>query len=353
MKSKGLLCAGFLAAAMMFCGTAYAEEQAVQQENQETVVYQTEDGVLSIEAPDSKWQVTKDPNYWFVLSDGINTITIDHLANGEELPASVVASGETAAVFQAFVSTKNEVFVIKGSAAKQEDLPAIMKIAGTIKVLKYDTKTAVVQNTNTTPATEAPQTAPAAQGMVVNPINETYYCTIDSLNVRSGYSTSDPAIGSLYYAEAVTVLGTVVQDGQDTGWYQISYNGTKAYASAQYLSKTKPQASTEAPASNSSSDEYFLVYGTDGISVAIHSVGGAMYEDLEGRTYVNQGDGIYYCISQDSYFAYDRNTWTYDDNVNIEGDPYGNLVTGSDGVNIEGDPYGDLVTGSDGVNVEG
>ena len=350
MKSKGLLCAGLLAAGMVFCGTAYAEEQqAVQQENQEKYVYETADGVLSIEAPDAKWQVVSDPNYWFVLSDGTNSITIDHLANGEALPVSVVASGDTAAVFQAFVSTKNEVFVVKGSAAKQEDLPAIMKMAGTIKVLKFDTKTAVKQNTSATEAAPAEQTA---QGVTINPINETYYCTSDSLNVRQGCSTSDAAIGYLYYGEAVTVLGAVTENGQETGWYQVSYNGTKAYESAQYLSKTKPQG-TEANSSNSSSDEYFLVYGTDGISVAIHSVGGATYEDLEGRTYIKQGDGLYYCISQDSYFAYDRNTWSYDDNVNIEGDPYGDLVTGSDGVNIEGDPYGDLVTGSDGVNIEG
>ena len=34
---------------MIFCGTAYAEEQAVQQDDQQNKVYQTEDGVLSIQ----------------------------------------------------------------------------------------------------------------------------------------------------------------------------------------------------------------------------------------------------------------------------------------------------------------
>lgn len=341
MKNKGLLCAGLLGAAMVFCGTAYAEEQPVQQETQavqleaeQAHVYQTEDGVLSIEAPDDVWKVVQDPNSWFVLSNGSSTITVDHLSNGEELPAPVIAGGDAEAVCQMFISTKNEVFVVKGAAAKQENLADIMKMISTLKILKYDTKTAISQNT-------------AAEGnTVVNPINETYYCTSSSLNVRSGHSTEDPSIGTLGYGEAVTVLGSVIENGQDTGWYQISFNGTSAYASAQYLSRTKPE-NTSSTGSASSSDEYFLVYGTDGISVAIHSVGGATYEDTEGLTYIDQGNGIYYCITHDSYFALDRNTWSYDDNVNVEGDPYGNIDYGE--VNVEGDPYGDL----SGVNVEG
>lgn len=349
MKSKGLLFAGFLAASMMLCGTVYAEEQAateaVQPETEEKYVFETTDGVLSIEAPDEKWHVMTDPNYWFVLSDGMNTITIDHLANGEELPVSVVADGNTAAVYQAFVSTRNEVFVVKASAVKQEDLPAIMQMTSTIKVLKYDTKTAINKKTDAEQSNQNAQSSQsnqASQGVVINPINETYYCTSSSLNVRSGYSTSDAAVGSLAYGEAVTVLGTVTQDGQDTGWYQVSYNGTTAYVSGQYLSKTKPEAAANESSSNasssntSSSDEYFLIYGEDGISTAVHSVGGAMYEDLEGVTYVDQGGGMYYCISRDTYYSIDYTVWPVDENVNVEGDPYGDLVTGGDGVNVEG-----------------
>ena len=69
-----------------------------------------------------------DPNYWFVLSDGSNTITVNHLANGETLPAAAVAGGDTAAVCQTLVSTRNEVFVITGSAVKQEDLEVIISL---------------------------------------------------------------------------------------------------------------------------------------------------------------------------------------------------------------------------------
>ena len=179
MKSKGLLCALLLGVVMTLCGTVYAEEQADQQ----NAVYQTEDGVLSIEAPGPQWHVMSDQNYWFVLSDGGNTITIDHLSNGEALPAPVVAGGETAAVCQAFVSTRNEVFVIKGSALNEEDLEKVMKAISTIKVLKYNTKTAL--------STEAPTDA---SQFSLRPINETYYSTSDHLNVRLGCSTNDTSI---------------------------------------------------------------------------------------------------------------------------------------------------------------
>ena len=366
MKRKGLICAILLGVCMLLGQMVYAQEQTNQQDS----VYQTEDGVLSIQAPNEQWHVMSDSNHWFVLSDGGNTITVDHLANGEALPAAAVAGGETAAVCQTFVSTKNEVFVITGSAGKQEDLEMIMKMVGTARILKYDTKTAAGQNTD------------AGTGLSVTPINATYYCISDSLNVRLGCSTDDDAIGSLSYGEPVAVLGAVTQDGNDIGWYQVSFNGTTAYVSARFLSKTKPDGGTDAQAANASaSGDYFPVYGKDGSSVAIHPTGGAMYEDEKGRTYVHQGDGVYYCITTDTTYAFQPAIWAYGvlseqanssgdsasdseyytGEVNVEGDPYGDLVTGSDNytgeVNVEGDPYGDLVTGSDEytgeVNVEG
>ena len=45
---------------------------------------------------------------------------------------------------------------------------------------------------------------------------------------------------------------------------------------------------------------------------------------------------MYYCISRDTYYSIDYTVWPVDENVNVEGDPYGDLVTGSDGVNVEG-----------------
>ena len=189
----------------------------------------TGDGVLSIDTPSDAWVQTVDPNCWFVVSDGKNVITIDHLSNGESLPAVAVADENYGGVYQAFVSTKNEVFVVKGLAATQEELGTLMQAIGTIKVLQYDTKTAIQK-----------EAAPSASQFSLREINATYYVTGDEINVRTGCSTNDPAVGSLYRGEEVNVIGAVTKDGADFGWYQISFNGSTAYVASGFLSQTKP-----------------------------------------------------------------------------------------------------------------
>ena len=191
----------------------------------------TSDGVLSIDTPADEWKETADPNYWFVVSDGKNTITVDHLSNGEILPSVDIAGSEYGAVYQAFVSTRNEVFVVKGLAASQEELNVVMQAIGTIRVLKFDTKTAVQKDTEV-----------QVSQFGLRQINATYYVTADELNVRSGCSTDDPAIGAVRYGEPVTVTGAVTKDGADYGWYQIQLNGSIAYVSSSFLSATAPAA---------------------------------------------------------------------------------------------------------------
>lgn len=192
----------------------------------------TADGVLSITAPGDEWKEAENPNDWFMISDGKNTITIDHLSNGEILPSVDIAGTDHGPVCHTFVSTDNEVFIVKGLAASREDLETVMKTIGTIKVLKYDTKTAVQKEGKTA------ETDPSG----IRQINATYYVITDVLNVRSGYSTNDPAIGAIYYGEPVTVTGAVTQNGADSGWYQIQYNGTTGYVSSGFLSETEPAA---------------------------------------------------------------------------------------------------------------
>ena len=72
---------------------------------------------------------------------------------------------------------------------------------------------------------------------------KTMYATTD-LNVRKGPGTSYGTIGSLSYAQKVTVTGTV----NDSHWVRVEYKGKTGYASGKYLSDKKPAAS-----SNSSS----------------------------------------------------------------------------------------------------
>ncbi len=190
----------------------------------------TADGVLSIETPSDAWTEIQDANHWFTVTDGKNNIIIDHFSNGESLPSVNVADDTYPAIYNAFVSTKNEVFVVEGRAAAQEDLKSLMETIGTVKVLKYDTKTAVEKK------------APVkASSFGFRKIDQTYYVTSKELNVRSGYSTDDPVLGQIYYGYAIIVDGAVTLDGADYGWYQITFDGRPAYVSAKFLSQTMPE----------------------------------------------------------------------------------------------------------------
>ena len=202
-------------------GAAEAADASVQAAG-ETVT--TADGVLSIQLPASGWQQMADPNYWFVATNGIDVITIDHLSNGESLPSVEVAGNNYGAVYHAFVSTKNEVFVVKGSVVDQASMEDIMKAISTIKVLQFDTKTAVVKE------------EPVQSGEFgVRALSGIYIVSADELNVRAGYSSDETVLGQLYKDEEVQVTGVVTQGGKDYGWYQILYNGATAYVSSGFL----------------------------------------------------------------------------------------------------------------------
>lgn len=62
-----------------------------------------------------------------------------------------------------------------------------------------------------------------------------YYVTADPLNVRSGPKASSTKLGELAYGTPVEILAT------EGDWYRISYNGVRAYISAQYVSPEPPQ----------------------------------------------------------------------------------------------------------------
>ena len=232
-----------LAGAVVMAPAAFAEEQSQPSDVQAPAAphtITTQDGVLSIQLPADEWKLAEDSNHWLVLTDGNDVITIDHLSNGENLPALQVAGTDYSAVYQAAVSTRNEVFFISGYAVKQEDLPAIMQAIGTIQILKFDTKTALQKQTE-----KAPEIG-------IRAINEVYYVAADDLHVRSGCSMEDTILGLLNRGETVKVIGAVTEDGKDNGWYQIEYHQGQAYVSAGFLAKNPPSSpsasSTPAPA---------------------------------------------------------------------------------------------------------
>ncbi len=196
--------------------------------------FTTEDGVLTIEAPSAEWAVQEDEKHWFVISDGDDMITIDHLRNGENLPSVSIADEDYEAVYHAFVSTKDEVFVVKAAAVEAESLENLMRSVGTIQINEFGTKTAL----------EAAETESA---FIIQAVNEKRYVTVGTLNVREGYSAESRRLGTLVKGTEVEVTGIVMKDGKDYGWSQIKFNGGTAYVSSQFLTATKPEEAAATP----------------------------------------------------------------------------------------------------------
>ena len=303
------LIALLLTCAMMLCGiSAFAEEPAGK-------TYQTPDGVLSIQAPTENWCPLSDPNHWFALSDGINMITIGHLRNGEALPAVTTANTEYGGIYQAYVSTRNEVFCVKGCAVKEEDLQPIMKAIGTIQILKQNTKTALQENQ---PINNA--------NFGLRPVNQIYYCTAPRLMIKNGWTIDSQDIGYLSYGNAVTVTAAVTLNGADYGWYQIMFSNGTGYVSAQYMSPAAPAntgtgANPTTPTTPANPGQTgrntddtirpFTVYAKDGsVATIFLTPDKTAYRDYQGYTYTNLRGDLYYCHELNKEYHADPNYWT-------------------------------------------
>ncbi|WP_270647995.1 SH3 domain-containing protein, partial [Paeniclostridium hominis] len=69
-------------------------------------------------------------------------------------------------------------------------------------------------------------------------VKNTGIVTATRLNVRSGYGTNYPVIGSLSNGATVEIIGS------QNGWYKIKYNGGYGYITGQYI-KTSSSAINE------------------------------------------------------------------------------------------------------------
>ena len=204
----------------------------------EPQTYTSSDGILSIELPDESWKEMTDPANWIVLSDGSNTVTISHFANGEDLPERQIADDHYVNVYEGMFSSKNEVFLVTGALTDASKSQEVADMISSVKILKYDTKTAVKKETA------------SASEFTITAADETMYSTASDLCVRTGCSTSETVIGTLGYGESVKVTGHVLRNGEDYGWVQVSYNGTTGYAYAGFLSSTQPQAAQQETSTN-------------------------------------------------------------------------------------------------------
>lgn len=103
--------------------------------------------------------------------------------------------------------------------------------AVTITVAEKSSNTSTTQTTTTTQTTKT-QSEPEAK---FTDTNKTMYSTGD-INVRSSYSTSSKAVGSLKEGDTVTVIGT-----SSNGWSKVKFNGQTAYVKTSLLTDKKPE----------------------------------------------------------------------------------------------------------------
>ena len=205
-------------------------------------VFTTPDNVLSIEAPGSQWDIVKGSGYWFEISDGQSDIAISHLSNGEALPAQSVADSNNAAQMQSLISTKNEVFVVNAVSSSQQSLQDLIKAVGSIRILAYDTKTAVKAESTKAAAPEKKEnTASSSQagkkitvyaasgatteitlgedGVWKDSKGNSFYNTVDTMyydEVNDLFWNSDPEYWKKREAEGITTWVTVYAENGNT-----------------------------------------------------------------------------------------------------------------------------------------
>ena len=238
--------------------------------------FTSEDGVLSIELPNENWKTIEDMTKWITLSDGANQITIDHYSNGEKLPGISVADNHFVNVFQAAFSTQNEVFIVTGSVVEAAKIPEITQAIMSLKVLKYDTKRAIVR-----------QPEAGTSELTVVPMDKTMYVTADSLNVRKACSTDSQLLGGYGKGSAVRVTGSVQRNGVDLGWYQVDYEGGTGYVSGEFLSDTAPAAVAGNTGGDSSvyTGNVYTVYDEEGNTYTLYQTKDGLWRDSSGTAY--------------------------------------------------------------------
>lgn len=196
------------------------------------VPFTSGDGIISINLPNGNWSEIEDPDHWITLSDGSNRITIQHFSNGEKLPKIPIAASPYVQTLSASISTQNEVFTAFGFVTDNDAAYDIYEALASLRILEYDTKTAVARSVSNSDYTVAP-------------VDMTLYVSVSeedggALNVRKSFSTKSDLLGKLDNGTAVHIIGIVKQKGADFGWYKIDYDGSYGYVSADYLIDAEP-----------------------------------------------------------------------------------------------------------------
>lgn len=281
--------------------------------------FTTSDSVLTIDTPDDSWAQIKDDATLATLTNGKDSITLEHYSNGEKLPDITVADATYEKVCQNIISTRNEVFLITGLAADEKDFDEIQEAVQSAVINIYDTKKAVTpsdsdeksgnsstaasgsnatasNSTSTSSDTDetssgidsAPETDAAPS--VDESVSFTGWITGANVNVRSSASTDASIVSTVPYGDPVSVTGAVSTNGQ-LGWYRVSIDGNTGFIAAQYVSESAPTAEKNGL---TLTDEQLTLYTSD----------------YSGATYINKAtDGNWYDGTGRQYVQDSGDSW--------------------------------------------
>ena len=331
--------------------SAFAEEPAGE-------TFVSPDGVLSIQAPTAQWRALSSPGCWFLIGDESSYILIDHLSNGEALPPVSVAGGDHAAVYQAYISNRNEVFTVFACSDDETALPGIIRAIGSIQILTPNTVTAL-PSAETAESGSAYANAPfavyAQDGSVVfiflnadktlcldrlgnhysNVRGDLYYCIEQDklyhadrnywVQQESEAVASSPF--TVYPLEGNPVVIHRTESGKyvdDAGhiYYQtanvlyvrednnVTYSADPDYWNYSDLLAERDAAEAE---SNAAAAAPFTVYPLDGDPVVIYRTESGSYTDAAGRTYYQTANGLYVCDNNNVTYSADPDYWDYSD----------------------------------------
>lgn len=344
-QNNCLLAACSLATVLLLSGTS-----ALAQD------FTTDDSVMTLTLPDKEgWEQVEDSHTWMTLSNGTDRITLLHYRNGEPLPAITIADQKFSRTCQSILSTRNEVFIITGSAAKDVDFDEIEKAVQSAVINQYDTKTAVPvassgtsgsSSANTSTASgesESPDTTGTESDTSGYTIKDTYFTgwvTASSLNVHRTYDTSSTVEQTLAQGSEITIDGIVQYNGVDTGWYRL-HGGSCGYLLADYVSTTPITAETLGI--TLTDERHTLRTYDDSQRTYIWKATDGNWYDGSGQQYVPISDTDWICKASGS-----SSNWTLiPDDSSLSDSQVSNTVTISDedGLNAQ-TLYHDSATGN-------
>lgn len=260
------------------------------------------DGVLTIRMAGLLWKMVEDPDGRFVYTDGANAVSIRHVANGESMPKTQIASEKYPEVYQVYYSTLNEVFIVTGYVRYTDANTTVRETIESVKLLREDSKQAV-------------QPEPTHE-FEVRDASGTMYISPAEASVYSQYNSSSDVVVVLRKDDQVQVTGVVYCDGKEYGWSRVVYDGREGYIQTSMLTGTAPAPVD--PRGERTGAEIVIYPEKTAVGITIFEYTNGLWYDDAGASYVT-GQGleqgyIWYDEYQSRYFVF-----AYTDGLRITG----------------------------------